>query len=196
MQAIVRSPKTAEFADVWYAAREMARKPIPNKDDIPLRWLAPFMPQLILHRGTADGRTLCLLFGTGLADLFGRDLTGAYLDDSMRPENAAARHAAFENYYAEHGRDAPFGRWVLGELRSSRGRNVQFESLALPYIEPIDGSIRHMAHVLALATLDHGEGLIPHFLENTTRMFSPDGGRPDWLHTDPQSPYADGRHSA
>ncbi len=178
---VVKSKATLEFASLWYGAREKAAVPIPQKSDLPLRGLAAFMPNLLLHRIEEDGRAFCLLFGTALNDAFGENLTGTYLEESMGVNDAAKRKATFDTYYAENGHNVPFGRWVSGTLNSRTGEIIEFESLALPYIEPSDGSTRLMVHVLPLAKLSYGDRLIPHFTENTVRMFAPQGPRPEWL---------------
>eukprot|EP00439_Symbiodinium_sp_Y106_P089146 s1_g1682.t1 len=183
----VPSDATLAFASLWYTAREDAAVPIPQKSDLPLRGLASFMPNLLLHRIDQDGRAFCLLFGTALNDAFGQNLTGTYLEESMGVEDAAARKETFDRFYAENGANAPFGRWVSGTLNSRTGEVIGFESLALPYIEPSDGSTRAMVHVLPLAKLGYGDRLIPHFTENTVQMFAPEGPRPDWLRPTPST---------
>ncbi len=183
----VPSDATLAFASLWYTAREEAAVPIPQKSDLPLRGLASFMPNLLLHRIDEDGRAFCLLFGTALNDAFGQNLTGTYLEESMGVEDAAARKETFDRFYAENGADAPFGRWVSGSLNSRTGEVIGFESLALPYIEPSDGSTRAMVHVLPLAKLGYGDRLIPHFTETTVKMFAPEGPRPDWLRPTPST---------
>ncbi len=178
---VVESEATLAFASLWYDAREEAGVPIPQKSDLPLRGLASFMPNLLLHRLDEGGRAFCVLFGTALTDAFDINLTGTYLEESMAAEDAAARQETFEAFYREHGRDAAFGRWVNGRLSTRSGDVMGFESLALPYIEPSDGSTRLMVHVLPLAKLGYGDRLIPHFKEDEVRMFVPEGPRPDWL---------------
>ena len=188
----VPSDATLAFASLWYTAREEAAVPIPQKSD-PVRFalLACYRialcPIFFLHRIDEDGRAFCLLFGTALNDAFGQNLTGTYLEESMGVEDAAARKETFDRFYAENGADAPFGRWVSGSLNSRTGEVIGFESLALPYIEPSDGSTRAMVHVLPLAKLGYGDRLIPHFTETTVKMFAPEGPRPDWLRPTPST---------
>jgi hypothetical protein len=178
---VVKSKAVMAFASLWYDARAAAGVSIPGKSDIPLRGLAAFMPNLLLHQTDEAGRSFCLLFGTGLVDLFGENLTHTYLEESMAAVDAAKRRVTFDTYYAEHGRGAAFGRWVSGRLNSRSGDVIEFESLALPYTEPTDGSTRAMVHVVPLGTLDYGDRLIPHFAEDVVEMFVPQGPRPDWL---------------
>jgi hypothetical protein len=178
---VVKSKAMIAFASLWYDARAAAGVAIPAKPDIPLRGLADFMPNLLLHQTDEAGRAFCLLFGTGLVDIFGENLTNTYLEESMAPVDATKRQATFDTYYAEHGAGAPFGRWVSGQLNSRTGDVVEFESLALPYIEPTDGSTRLMVHVVPLSKLSYGDRLIPRFAEDVVEMFVPQGPRPDWL---------------
>ena len=184
---IVKSEAMIAFASLWYDARAEASLSIPAKSDLPLRGLAAFMPNLLLHRIDENGRAFCLLFGTALTDAFGENVTGTYLEESMAAVDAKKRKETFEAYYREHGEGAPFGRWVSGTLNSRTGDVIEFESLALPYIEPSDGSTRLMVYVLPLAKLSYGDRLIPQFTEKTVRMFRPDGPRPDWLMPSPST---------
>ena len=178
---VVQSKAIIAFASLWYDARAAAGIAIPAKSDIPLRGLATFMPNLLLHRIDETGRSFCLLFGTGLVNSFGTNLTNSYLDESMETVDAATRQATFDAYYATHGQGAPFGRWVSGNLTSRSGEVMAYESLALPYTEPTDGSTRLMVHVVPLGTLDYGDRLIPRFSEEVVEMFVPEGPRPTWL---------------
>ncbi len=172
------------YASLWYDAREEAGVSIPQKSDLPLRGLAAFMSHLLLHRTDEVGRSFCLLFGTALTDAFGENLTGTYLEESMAVIDAEKRQATFDAFYREHGSGIAFGRWVSGRLNTKSGDVIEFESLALPYIEPSDGSTRYMVHVLPLAKLGYGDRLVPRFREDVVRMFVPQGPRPDWLRVD------------
>ncbi len=178
---IVQSKAMIAFASLWYDARAAANVSIPGKSDLPLRGLAAFMPNLLLHQTDADGRSFCLLFGTGLVDIFGENLTHTYLEESMAAVDATKRRETFDSFYGEHGRGAPFGRWVSGRLNSRAGEVMEFESLALPYVEPSDGSTRSMVYVVPLGALAYGDRLIPHFAEDMVEMFVPQGPRPGWL---------------
>lgn len=184
--AIVKSESMIAFASFWYGARAKTGI-IPAKSDLPLRGLAAFMPNLLLYRMSEEGGAFCILFGTALTDVFGENLTGTYLEDSMATADAKARRKTFEAYYREHGEGVPFGRWASGTLNSRTGKIIEFESLAFPYIEPSDGSTRWMVHVLPLAELSYGDRLIPQFTEITVRMFQPEGPRPEWLMPHPSS---------
>ncbi|MAN62429.1 MAG: hypothetical protein CMI60_10840 [Parvibaculum sp.] len=183
----LQSPKTVGFADLWYRARTDAKTTIPAKNDMPLMDLAPFMPNLAMLKHEADGRARYTLFGTGLAAAFGQDLTGQFAETPMNDEARAKLETVIGDFYEEHGRDAPFGRWTMSRARTSTGRLIEFENLALPYSEASDDSIRYIAYAITLTTLDYGEGMVERFPDTATRMFNAETDRPAWLHQDPES---------
>ncbi len=183
----LQSPKTVGFADLWYRARTVVKTTIPLKTDMPLMELAPFMANLAMLKHEPDGRARYTLFGTGLAAAFGQDLTGQYAETPMNEEARAKLEAVIAAFYEEHGRDALFGRWTLSKARTSSGRLIEFENLALPYREENDDSIRYIAYAIALTTLDFGEGMVERFPDTATRMFNAETDRPAWLQQDPES---------
>ena len=79
------------------------------------------------------------------------------------------------------------GAGTLSKARTSSGRLIEFENLALPYREENDDSIRYIAYAIALTTLDFGEGMVERFPDSATRMFNAETDRPDWLQQDPAS---------
>lgn len=183
----LQSPKTVGFADLWYDARAIAKTTIPAKTDLPLPRLVPFMSHLAMLKHDPDGRARYTLFGTGLAAAFGQDLTGQYADTPMNGEARAKLETVIGAFHEEHGRDALFGRWTLSKARTSTGRLIEFENLALPYREASDNSIRYIAHAITLTTLDYGEGMVERFPDTATRMFNAETDRPAWLDQDPAS---------
>ncbi|MEQ9517941.1 MAG: hypothetical protein RLN89_00735, partial [Parvibaculum sp.] len=158
-----------------------AGEKIPHKRDLPLRGLAPFMPRLMMHRRDEDGFTHCLLFGTALSELFGRDLTGSVLEEAMALEDSTMRSISFATYAAEHGKEAPFCRYVRGTFNKKTGSKLQFESLAFPYVEDTDRSMRSIVYVMPMESISYGDSLTPQFSEQSVHMFHPDMQRPDWL---------------
>eukprot|EP00439_Symbiodinium_sp_Y106_P090004 s1_g2540.t1 len=183
----LQSPKTVGFADIWYTAREHAKTQIPAKTDLPLSTLVSYMPNIAMLKHEPDGRARYTLFGTGLANAFGQDLTGQYADSPMNDEARVALEEVIGAFYAEHGRDALFGRWTMSKARTSTGRLIEFENLALPYREGNDNSIRYIAFAITLTTLDYGEGMVERFPDTATRMFNAETERPTWLHQDPDA---------
>jgi hypothetical protein len=183
----LQSPRSVAFADLWYQTREMCSVETPAKTDLPLRALAPFMPNIAMIEHTDDGRARYVLFGTALVSVFGNDLTGNYVEGPMTDEARVQLDASRAAFVAEHGPDAIFGRWTIGQARTSTGRLIEFENLTLPYIEPSNGSVRFMSYVYALATLDYGEGVVQRFPDRDVKMFNACGARPDWLHQDEEA---------
>jgi len=180
----LQSPKTVGFADLWYDARAIAKTTIPAKTDLPLPKLVPFMANIAMLKHEPDGRARYTLFGTGLAAAFGQDLTGQFAETPMNEEARTKLETVITGFYEEHGRDALFGRWTLSKARTSTGRLIEFENLALPYREASDNSIRYIAHAITLTTLDYGEGMVERFPDTATRMFNAETDRPDWLYQD------------
>ncbi len=183
----LQSPKTVGFADLWYRARNGTKTTIPAKIDMPLMDLAPFMANLAMLKHEPDGRARYTLFGTGLVAAFGHDLTGHYAETPMNEEAREALEAVIGAFYTEHGQEALFGRWTMSKARTSSGRLIEFENLALPYREESDNSIRYIAYAIALTTLDFGEGMVERFPDTETRMFNAEADRPDWLYQDAAS---------
>lgn len=183
----LRSPKTVGFAGIWYNARAMAGTTIPTKTDLPLSNLVRYMPNIAMLKHEPDGRARYTLFGTGLAHAFGQDLTGRYAETPMNDAARVALEEVIGAFYEEHGRDALFGRWTMSKARTSTGRLIEFENLALPYREENDNSIRYIAHAITLTTLDYGEGMVERFPDTETRMFNAETERPAWLYQDPNA---------
>ncbi len=183
----LQAPKTVGFADIWYAARAHEKTSIPSKTDLPLSTLVSYMPNIAMLKHEPDGRARYTLFGTGLANAFGQDLTGQYADSPMNDEARIALEEVIGAFYAEHGRDALFGRWTMSKARTSTGRLIEFENLALPYREANDDSIRYIAYAITLTTLDYGEGMVERFPDTATRMFNAETERPAWLYQDPDA---------
>jgi len=154
---------------------------------MPLMDLAPFMANIAMLKHEPDGRARYTLFGTGLAAAFGQDLTGQFAETPMNDEARNALERVISAFYEEHGRNTLFGRWTLSKARTSTGRLIEFENLALPYREASDNSIRYIAYAITLTTLDYGEGMVERFPDTETRMFNAETDRPAWLQQDPES---------
>lgn len=178
----LRSKEVSGFADIWYAARESASSSVPLKTDIQLRQLAPLMPKMSLLRPDAQGVVHYQLFGTQLATEFGLDLTGAAVHTYMDVPSASRVLAEFTNFYDQHGSETPWARWVFATARSTSGRQIEYESLAFPYLETGKSGIRHMMFSLPLGTLEYGETLNPCLIEHESTIFPAQEPRPCWLH--------------
>jgi len=178
----LRSPQVSDFADIWYAARESTTSPLPLKTNIPLRQLAPLMPKMSMLRPDAQGIVHYQLFGTQLAAEFGMDLTGTAVHSNMDVASASRVLAQFVNFYDQHGDQTPWARWVFATARSTSGRRIEYESLALPYLETSTTGVRHMMFSLPLVTLEYGEALDPCLIEHSSSIFPANESRPNWLH--------------
>lgn len=185
----LQSPRSVAFADLWYQTRERLAVDIPAKTDLPLRALAPFMPNIAMIEHTDDGRARYVLFGTNLVSVFGNDLTGDYVEGPMTDEARAQLEVSRSAFAQEHGPDAIFGRWTIGQARTSTGRLLEFENLTFPYVEPSNSSVRFMSFVYGLATLDYGEGVVSRFPDRDVKMFNALAPRPDWMHQDEAAEY-------
>ncbi|MBO6543655.1 MAG: PAS domain-containing protein [Alphaproteobacteria bacterium] len=184
---VLQSPRSVAYADLWYKVRALNNNPLPAKTEIPLRSLSPFMPHIAIVQHTGDGRARYTLFGTALVSLFGRDLTGDYVEGPMTDEARARLIASRAAFHAEHGADATFGRWTIGEARTNTGRLLEFENLTFPCREIADGSVRFMSFVTGLATLDYGEGIVQRYPDRVVKMFNASGPRPAWMAQDPDA---------
>lgn len=182
----LQSPKTQAFANIWYAAQKTSALDIPLKTDLPLRDLAPLMSQIALIELPEGQEARYALFGTGLVEDFGMDLTGQALTKSMHEETRAHVAAEFLEFYTKHDTDTPFGRWVFGTGRATTGRSVHYESLTLPYREPSTAEKRFIMYATPLSVLTFEEILNPVIHEIETIIFPAiDHPRPEWLQFDP-----------
>lgn len=175
------------FADLWYETRAASGAPVPAKDDFPLRRLAPFMPNMALVRFDKDGRAKYELFGTKLVELAGFDLTGQYLDETQSPEAKRQREEGLEAFHAQAGPDACRARWSTGQARTTSGRLIKIEDLALPYLDGPGGEMRHMNFVTVLGTLDYGEGMAGLIEADEMIWFDASLERPAWLLKEPHA---------
>ncbi|PCJ71118.1 MAG: hypothetical protein COA62_00360 [Rhodobiaceae bacterium] len=178
---LLHAPKIAAFADLWYETRAASSHSIPTKEDMPLRALAPFMPNLALIDLDEDGRSKYLLWGTEIATVIGVDLTGAYLDERMDAEAIAQLEAGVVQFEKEHGPDARRAHWSLGRGRTASGREILYEDISLPYIVPETGRIRFMAYVAVLETQGYGETQVTRFSSEEAMWFDALAPRPDWM---------------
>jgi len=181
-EPLLHAPKMAAFADLWYETRAASGQPLPTKEDLPLRKLAPFMPNLALISLDEDGRAKYLLWGTEIADAIGADLTGAYLDERMDAEAIAQSDAGIARFEKEHGPDARRAYWSLGRGRTSSGREILYEDISLPYRVAETGEIRFIAYIAVLESQGYGEGKEKRFPPKKSIWFDAHAPRPDWMH--------------
>ena len=179
---VIRTPKAAAFADLWYETREQLGQVFPAKDEIPLRKLAPFMSHIALIGIGPDDRAKYLLFGTGISSLIGTDLTGHYLDQAMDPGAAAQVREGVARFREDHGPDAHRGRWAVTHAETTEGRRVEYEDLSLPYLVPETGEVRHMTYLSVMEPMNRGEKLVKRVASHEIDWFNAADARPDWLY--------------
>lgn len=78
----------------WLGKRRDGRLPL--KQDIdPIELNPDFLPDLFMYR-MEDGRFRCIVAGTRIVQVRGRDETGMFLDEVLPREHAASRQRLFE----------------------------------------------------------------------------------------------------
>ncbi|PCJ71119.1 MAG: hypothetical protein COA62_00365 [Rhodobiaceae bacterium] len=179
---VIRTPKAAAFADLWYETRAQLAQPFPTKEEMPLRKLAPFMSHMALICIDADDRAKYLLFGTAISSLIGVDLTGHYLDQAMDPGAVAQMRDGLAAFRDEYGQDARRGRWAVTHAETTGGRLVEYEDVSLPYVLPETGEVRMMTYLSVLEPMKHGEKFVKRFASHDITWFNAADARPDWLY--------------
>jgi hypothetical protein len=180
--AKIISATTAAFADLWYESRDTKGVTAPHKNDLPLRALARFMPNIALVSFDENERAKYELFGTQLAEMAGVDLTGHYLDETFDEEAKAQRELGIIEFQKTADADALRARWSVGSAATTGGRVVQVEDIALPYFDGSSHEMRHMNFATVLGTLDFGEGVSGFFAAEELIWFDASDTRPAWLH--------------
>ena len=180
-EPLLHAPRIAAFADLWYETRVASGQPLPAKADLPLRKLAPFMPNLTIISFDEDGRGKYLLWGTEIAAAIGADLTGSYLDEAMDAEAIAQSKLGIARFEKEHGPTARRAYWSLGRGRTSSGREILYEDISLPYVIPETGEMRLMSCMAVLDTRGYGEGQQKRFSAKNAIWFNALDPRPDWM---------------
>ncbi len=176
------------FADLWYETRSASGRPLPSKNDFPLRRLQPFMTRLALIRFDEERIARYTLFGSGLVSDFGADMTGEIVHEAMDPASLDALFTDLGRFFEEFGLDAPYGRWVAGKAQAATGRKVEYESLSFPYVEPSDQSVRLMMFALPAAEIGFDEVFHVGIHEERSQIFLATDPRPDWMYLNPIRP--------
>lgn len=84
----------SEVFSYWLGKRIGGR--VPRKRDInPTEFDPGWLPNLFMYR-VEDGRFRCILVGTRIVEVFGRDETGMFLDQMLPAKHAASRQRLFE----------------------------------------------------------------------------------------------------
>jgi len=78
----------------WLSKRANGRVPL-KRDIDPTEFKPSWLPNLFMYR-VENGRFRCILVGTRIVQVFGRDETGMFLHEMLPPKHAASRQRLFE----------------------------------------------------------------------------------------------------
>lgn len=84
----------AKMLDHWCAMSDLASG-TPKRSDLDPSAIPTLLRHLQIHQRETNGRFRCRLSGTAVVQQLGRDATGAYLDEAIRPEAVAGRTKIF-----------------------------------------------------------------------------------------------------
>ena len=93
-RARLADPVLAKMLDHWCAMKAEAHG-APRRGALDPSAIPTLLRHLQIHQREADGRFRCRLSGTAIVQQLGRDATGAYLDEAIRPEAVAGRMRIF-----------------------------------------------------------------------------------------------------
>jgi hypothetical protein len=79
----------------WLGKRDGRSAPL-RGDLNPVEFDPSWLPNLFMYRLESNGRFRCILIGTEMVQIYGRDETGMYLDEIVPPKHAASRKRLFE----------------------------------------------------------------------------------------------------
>ncbi len=85
----------ANMLEHWCAMSQAAGGATPKRSDLDPAAIPTLLRHLQIHQREANGRFRCRLSGTAVVQQLGRDATGSYLDEAIRPEAVAGRTRIF-----------------------------------------------------------------------------------------------------
>jgi hypothetical protein len=94
-RARLSDPVLAKMLDHWLDMSAAACGATPRRGDLDPAAIPTLLRHLQIHQREADGRFRCRLSGTAIVQQLGRDATGSYLDEAIRPEAVAGRMRVF-----------------------------------------------------------------------------------------------------
>lgn len=126
----IPEPTQRALYGYWAARRGSGRVPLVRDMD-PLRMPARILPWLFLFRRSEAGRFRCILVGTGIVAVDGRDTTGWYLDDMPWTVDKVRQIHLFEEaastglpiYYSGQWRTGPTTKRLFSRLLLPVGRD-------------------------------------------------------------------------
>lgn len=93
-RARLADPVLAKMLDHWCGMKAQAHG-TPRRGALDPSAIPALLRHLQIHQREANGRFRCRLSGTAIVQQLGRDATGAYLDEAIRPEAVAGRTRIF-----------------------------------------------------------------------------------------------------
>ena len=93
-RARLADPVLAKMLDHWCGMKAQAHG-TPRRNALDPSAIPALLRHLQIHQREANGRFRCRLSGTAIVQQLGRDATGAYLDEAIRPEAVAGRMRIF-----------------------------------------------------------------------------------------------------
>ena len=146
-RARLADPVLVKMLDHWLKLAAAAPGSTPSRAAFDPAAIPTLLRHLQLHQREASGRFHCRLSGTAVVQELGRDATGTYLDQAIRPEAVAGRTALF-NRALETGMPVAYS----GVLEIP-GRGLKaYQRLLLP-LNGADGKPAFVLSVMAFKTL-------------------------------------------
>ena len=136
----------AKMLDHWCGLSEAAGG-TPKRSDLDPAAIPTLLRHLQIHRREANGRFRCRLSGTAVVQQLGRDATGTYLDEAIRPEAVAGRMRIF-NRALETGMPVVYS----GVMEVPRKGMKAYQRLLLPLADA-QGKPSFVLSVMAFKTL-------------------------------------------
>lgn len=94
-RARLGDPVLVGMLEHWRAMSEAAGGGTPRRGDLDPAAIPTLLRHLQIHQREANGRFRCRLSGTAVVQQLGRDATGTYLDEAIRPEAVSGRTRIF-----------------------------------------------------------------------------------------------------
>lgn len=131
-----------EVFEYWQSKR--GGRPTPLRADLdPVEFKPAWLPCLFMYRLETNGRFRCILIGTEMVRIYGKDETGMYLDEIVPPKHAASRKRLFERAVRDR-----LPVFYMGPALIPSGDSRRVERLLLPASS--DGTI--CDHIFGIAS--------------------------------------------
>lgn len=188
---LILTQDVAELCDIWFDARASAEGVLPRMEDLDLTRLARFMPAISAGALDEEGEPRIILFGTGLTEAYGQDMTGARVRDLMSGDALREYDTQSGLFQAHPVTGAVHGQLYVSHVANLNGKSVKFEGLTLPYATRTPGEIRRLTFAKQVEVEGYGFQTGRHKASNTMHTFDALGPRPDWLRLSAEAALAD-----